>query len=554
MLPSVRCPPLERNSRRLSQHRAQLQDNFSSMVTPSYQASYGIYTVSDENFFAGTVASANALRFYGYDGPFAIIDIGFLPWMREYLRAMPNVMVLDVEPVKRHVRFTDAKTDESPVMKGWAYKAFGILHYNLFRCWTFIDADYFPLSNIEQVLRPLAEVGRFVSTEDGTNKWDIRHKEAIGVEPGSYMNINAGFITLNMEVHGSIVQEWRDLMTRRKPFGLWHGDQGALNAILDKWGVEKHVLDKVLWNQTWLNSRMAEEDKCSLVEDPGNVHLRYDPKAARIMGWHGAGWHKLWHQIGIDHYRKDNEKERTKFYAECQGKSPLPVVKIFEHFLFLDQFHQPLIRNGHLLAKKPKQRKVFIDCGVREGHAVAAFLGDRSVGNGAYHDRLLPRNDAHEFEFIGFESPGYRDKGLTCERFANISFTLVEKLVWTYDGEVAFDSDGTSYDSRILEVSRKEGGEPWRHPNPAAQVVLLPCIDFAAYVESHFSPSDYLILKVDIEGAEYDVLERMMQRGLLAWFKELYIEYHWWGRTSLRQTLEAHIRALPDVHYRNDWP
>ena len=323
------------------------------MSTTNYQASYGIYTVSDENFFAGTVASINALRYYGYQGAFAIIDIGFLPWMRDYLGVMPGVSVLDIEPVKKHVRFTDVLTDEDPVMTGWAYKAFGILHYNLFRCWTFIDADYLPLSNLEAVLRPLAEAGRFVSTEDGINDWDHRHHAAIGVKPGSYMNINAGFITLDMEVHGGLMHEWRNLMTRRKPFDLWYGDQGALNAVLDKWQVKKHVLDKVLWNQTLMNSQLAEEDKCTLVEDPGNMHVIYQPKAARIMGWHGTGWHKLWHQTGIDHYRKDNAQDRLRFYQESQGKSPTAVVKIFERFLFLDKFHAPLLKKGHLLQAQP---------------------------------------------------------------------------------------------------------------------------------------------------------------------------------------------------------
>ena len=61
------------------------------MRSTSHQADYGIYTASDENFFAGTVASLNALRYYGYHGPVAIFDLGFVPWMREYLSAFPEV-------------------------------------------------------------------------------------------------------------------------------------------------------------------------------------------------------------------------------------------------------------------------------------------------------------------------------------------------------------------------------------------------------------------------------------------------------------------------------
>jgi len=321
------------------------------MRSTSHQADYGIYTASDENFFAGTVASLNALRYYGYHGPVAIFDLGFVPWMREYLSAFPEVQVLDMAPLVRSLRFTDERSMESPVLKDCAFKAFGIVQYDLFRTFTFLDADYLPLSNVAEVLRPLIDQGHFVSTEDGINEWDARHQDAMGVEPGRYLNINAGFISLDLDRHGPVIHEWRNLMTRRKPFELWHGDQGALNAILDKWGVPKHTLDRVLWNQTWLNEDMARENRCHWVEEapPGQSHVWYEPRSARIMGWHGTGWHKLWHQIGIDHFRKGNWAERIRFAAECRGKSPGAVVRAFEHFLFLDQFHPPLTRAGHLL-------------------------------------------------------------------------------------------------------------------------------------------------------------------------------------------------------------
>ncbi|MEX6688089.1 hypothetical protein QTN47_11320 [Danxiaibacter flavus] len=313
------------------------------------QSGYGIYTVGDDNFFAGIVAAINALKYYGYAGPIAVIDIGFEPWMKKYLRGFANVTVLDIEPIKKQVRFTDVDSDESPVMKGWAYKAFGIVYYDLFEKWTFIDGDYLPLCNLEKELLPLIDEGFVISTEDGTNYWGSDHESATGVIPGNYMNINAGFLSLDMNVHGALVHEWRNLMTRRKPFDLWYGDQGALNIVLDKYQTEKFTLDKVLWNQTWLNNEMARENRCLLIREPDDMHAWYEPKNARIMGWHGAGWYKLWHQVGVDHYRKDNSEEREKFYKESQEKSPWPIVELFRYFLFLDKFHTPLKKNEYLL-------------------------------------------------------------------------------------------------------------------------------------------------------------------------------------------------------------
>jgi len=319
------------------------------MAKPQRQE-YGVYTVGDENFFAGIVAAVNSLKYHGYHGPIAVIDIGFNEWMKSYLAAFENVALLDIEPVRKDIRFVDVKSDESPVMKGWAYKAFSIVHYDLFDNWTFIDGDYLPLCNLEEELLPDIKRGHLISTEDGHNTWDERHMEAIGVEPGGYVNINGGFISLSMETYGAIVHEWRNLMTRYKPFDLWYGDQGAFNAVLDKYGVEKTCLDKVLWNQTWLNERMAIENKCSLHHENGKVFVRYEPLGAKIMGWHGTGWHKLWHQIGIDHFRKHNEVERKKFHDESQGKSPGAVVEIFRYFMFLDTYNTALAQEGHLLS------------------------------------------------------------------------------------------------------------------------------------------------------------------------------------------------------------
>src|SRR5215212_6198644 len=105
-------------------------------------------------------------------------------------------------------------------------------------------------------------------------------------------------------------------------------------------------------------------------------------------------------------------------------------------------------------------RKYFIDCGIREGDAVAAFLGDAEVGGGAYYNCLLPRQDASEFSFIGFESPDFKFKDLTRKRFEHVNFRLLEQLAWIYDGVVSFDTDGESYDCRLLQVSRTQDTEP----------------------------------------------------------------------------------------------
>jgi hypothetical protein len=305
---------------------------------------YGIYTATDHNFFAGVVAAINALRFYGCLAPVAVIDTGLDVWMRNYLQDFAGVEVLDLEVLRKMIRWTDVKSEESPVMHACAYKAFAIVHYARFDSFTFIDGDFLPLCNLEVALGPAIRRGEFISSEDGENVWNEDHQHAAGVDPGRYNNINSGFFSADTHRYAPILEEWRNLMTRRHPFDLWYLDQGALNVVLDKNRVTKTMLSRRHWNQTGMNEMLARSGAIGRCRDT----LVDRSTGERIYAWHGCGWHKLWHQIGIDHYRSD-PSDRDRFYRECQGKSPRAVVELFRDFLFLGRYNRPLRRHEHLL-------------------------------------------------------------------------------------------------------------------------------------------------------------------------------------------------------------
>lgn len=315
---------------------------------------YGIYTAADANFFPGVVAQLTSLRLHGYQGKLAVIDTGLEQWMREYLSER-GAIIISMDFVK-NLRYTDVLSDETAGMRGWSFKAFGIMHARLFKCFTFMDGDYIPLCNPQHELRERIDNGDFLCTEDGWNNWDESHTEAVGVRSGSYMNVNAGFFSASMEHHGAFLEEWRNLMTRRKPFDLWYGDQGALNAILDKYAVPKVLVgDKSDWNQTWLNEELAKDDSIAVASLSPPV-LRHQ-NGRRIFGWHGCGWWRYWHCIGIDHYRKD-KSEIEKMRQECIGKVPRAVLEVFSWLLFHDN---DLVVTDHLIGPRAPDPGSLID-------------------------------------------------------------------------------------------------------------------------------------------------------------------------------------------------
>jgi FkbM family methyltransferase len=54
----------------------------------------------------------------------------------------------------------------------------------------------------------------------------------------------------------------------------------------------------------------------------------------------------------------------------------------------------------------------------------------------------------------------------------------------------------------------------------------IPCFDLSSWIKDTFSKDDYLILKLDIEGAEYEVLNKMIEDNTMGMINEFWGEWH----------------------------
>lgn len=153
-----------------------------------------------------------------------------------------------------------------------------------------------------------------------------------------------------------------------------------------------------------------------------------------------------------------------------------------------------------IVSANGKPRKIFLDCGGHDGCSVRTFLKSRA--------------DADQFEIYSFE-PNPR-LGLFYDKLPT---TLVPKAVWTDDGEVPFFLDEKDYDGSSLYRHKQNivGGTP----------LTVSAIDFSRWLRRHFRSSDQIVLKLDIEGAEYRVLDKMIDDGTIDWIAELYVDFHW---------------------------
>jgi len=57
--------------------------------------------------------------------------------------------------------------------------------------------------------------------------------------------------------------------------------------------------------------------------------------------------------------------------------------------------------------------------------------------------------------------------------------------------------------------------------------VNVPCIDFSKFLSDNFTVNDTVIVKMNIEGAEYDVLEKCVADGTIKLIKEIFVSFHY---------------------------
>ncbi|XP_019625007.1 PREDICTED: uncharacterized protein LOC109470488 [Branchiostoma belcheri] len=79
-----------------------------------------------------------------------------------------------------------------------------------------------------------------------------------------------------------------------------------------------------------------------------------------------------------------------------------------------------------------------------------------------------------------------------------------------------------------------------------ARHIRVKTIDFSRWIREHINEEDYVIFKLDVEGAEYDILQQMVHDGTFKLIDKFYGETHFWHPTgwsaSKRQELMKKVR------------
>lgn len=96
----------------------------------------------------------------------------------------------------------------------------------------------------------------------------------------------------------------------------------------------------------------------------------------------------------------------------------------------------------------------------------------------------------------------------------------------TVNIETPPNEDDTGQGSSIIPL---DNWDPWGNRTSSTHFHLqreVPCFDFSRFISENFSKDDNIIVKMDIEGSEYDVLEKMVADGTIEYINHMSVEWH----------------------------
>ena len=153
-------------------------------------------------------------------------------------------------------------------------------------------------------------------------------------------------------------------------------------------------------------------------------------------------------------------------------------------------------------------RKVLIDCGAWAGDSVNIFRA--AIPNISEYEIVMFEPNPELFKLFN-GNPKYNN----CRKIeAAVSNKSGIQKLW---GCV---SNGWSLGS-TLEKSKAD----WDGIGET-DYLEVPTVNLSEFIMENFFVDDYILLKLDIEGSEYDVLENLLESGAIAYIKKLYCEFH----------------------------
>lgn len=153
--------------------------------------------------------------------------------------------------------------------------------------------------------------------------------------------------------------------------------------------------------------------------------------------------------------------------------------------------------------------KYFVDLGAYKGDTITQFYNWMEI-----------IDDPKNFKIYAFEPNPDLTKQMKDiqSQYRNVVFK--PWAAWTNDGHITFAKDGTE---TPLGSTLMKGKEAIWDNSPHVEV---KCFHFSKWLSQKFNQNDEVIVKMDVEGAEFPILEQMIKEGTITIPKILLVEFH----------------------------
>jgi FkbM family methyltransferase len=162
-------------------------------------------------------------------------------------------------------------------------------------------------------------------------------------------------------------------------------------------------------------------------------------------------------------------------------------------------------------------RKVFVDCGANEGQSIDLFINSW--------------DDAIEYKIYSFEANKEFKKKLESKKefYNSKGYDLeinVPVAVWDRETENELGLYGYEESAVVLEDTDREYNPFRNNKGKGSRGLVASSVRLSTWILKNFVLSDHIVLKLDVEGSEYRLVEDLYATNALAYIDDFFYEWH----------------------------
>ncbi|NBB80848.1 MAG: FkbM family methyltransferase [Verrucomicrobia bacterium] len=159
-----------------------------------------------------------------------------------------------------------------------------------------------------------------------------------------------------------------------------------------------------------------------------------------------------------------------------------------------------------------KKKSLFIDCGSNVGQGFEFFSKYLRPG---------------KFDYLLIE-PNPVCINILRERYGRRNeVEILHAAVWTQVGKMnLYGTEISGDEAPTLGASIIESHNSRYYANDDSKAILVDTLDFAELISQQSNIYDRLVVKMDIESAEYAVLQHLLATGSISNIKDMFVEFH----------------------------